>query len=107
MTGVQTCALPIVGTMITPLEPRAPYIELAAASFKTVNDSISWVEMEFSDPSYGTPSTTIYGSWLLEIEPIPRIRMLALDPGVPEEDVVCTPAIEPSKDFEISDTCIF
>ena len=33
--------------------------------------------------------------------------MLALDPGVPEEEVVCTPAIDPSKDLEISDTCIF
>ena len=38
------------------------------------------------------------------MEPIPRIRILALSPGCPFDETACTPATAPARAFEMLDT---
>ena len=47
------------------------------------------------------------GLWLLEIEPIPRTRILADEPGVPDSEAIVTPATVPSRAFDTFDTWSF
>ena len=91
----------LVFTTITPFAARAPYIAVAAASFKTVIDSMSlgaispipvWVTKRCKSlllltlgaiPLRGMPSTIHIGSVLPVIELAPRIRIEASEPGLP------------------------
>ena len=67
--------------IITPLEALEPYIEVAEASFRTVNDSISFglifakIPLEPAVPllSIGKPSITIKGALDAPIEDPPRM----------------------------------
>ncbi len=50
--------------------------------------------------SIGTPSTTISGSLLADIDEPPRIRMLEPDPGAPPDDTMLIPATFPASKSE-------
>ena len=43
------------------------------------------------------PSTTYRGALLADIEPIPRIRIVApFDAGSPDDEITCTPGVVPA-----------
>src|SRR5690554_5602925 len=88
--------------MITPLAAREPYKADAAASFRTVMDSISegfrvlitlllftMYEDNCPEPpeTTGTPSITYNGSLDAFMEPIPRIRIAEVEPACPEVEI--------------------
>ena len=50
--------------------------------------------------STGTPSITINGSLLADIEEPPRILMLAAEPGAPPDDTTLIPATFPANSSE-------
>jgi hypothetical protein len=102
---------------ITPLAAREPYKDAAAASLITVIDSISLLfkvantlvpVLLYPSPVFGVlkalifpdctgvPSITYKGSFPAFMEPIPRIRTDVVAPGAPENELICTPGIEPA-----------
>ncbi len=85
-------------------------MEAAAASFSMVIDSMSFglrnvVDDALLSPVFdierkslaitGIPSTTQSGSLPALIDDVPRTRMVEVEPGCPEPDVIDTPAIFP------------
>ncbi len=74
---------------------------VAEASFSTVKVSMSFELMVLNGLaiplmpvalSTGTPSITINGSLLADMEDPPRIRILAAEPGAPPEETTLKPA---------------
>ncbi|MNI32175.1 hypothetical protein D3C73_860800 [compost metagenome] len=57
--------------------------------------------MELRSPLNGIPSTTYRGSAEAFIDPKPRTRIAALDPGWPDPAVETTPGAAPSNAFVI------
>ena len=109
-----------VVTIITPFAARAPYMAVAAASFRIVILSISFGLIPAMDdcfistmllassprsgmsvPSKGIPSNTHNGSCVPFNEAVPRIRIRAGAPGAPEVVVTATPAICPANAWSI------
>ena len=86
------CAFLVLIT-ITPFEPLFPYSAIAAASFKTEVDSISFgfIDLKLSLLD-GKPSITYKGSELPVMVPTPLIITVDLAPGWPVEAVILTPA---------------
>ena len=76
---------------------------VADASFRTVKLSMSSGLMEESGsdmpamPSFetGRPSMTMSGLWSALRDAVPRMRMVAPAPGIPEPAVTTTPALLP------------
>ena len=101
---------------ITPFAARAPYIAVAAASFKTVISSISFglipaIEVVYilsmscnsdifgiSVPSNGSPSNTHNGSCAPFIEEVPRILIFT---GAPVDVTAESPATCPAKTWSM------
>src|SRR5690554_558300 len=105
----ETRALPacpfLVVIRITPLDALEPYIAVADASFKTVKVSMSFefILLRGSDIpltplvlSTGTPSITIRGSLLADIDDPPLIRIVEPAPGAPPDDTILRPATFPA-----------
>src|SRR5690606_30082973 len=112
-----TPALPfLVVIRMTPFIARAPYNEVAAASFRIWNDSISpglrpatddprrvvgapvdsWSLEIFTMSSKITPSTTQRGLLSPVMDVAPRTRILGAAPNVPDTFCTDTPAACPS-----------
>ena len=70
-------------------------MEVAAASFKIVRLAISEGLIAERSLAKGAPSTIYKGLRLPLIEPNPRIRIVASDPGAPEKLTTFTPATSP------------
>ena len=100
--------------MITPLAPLDPYTEVAAASFSTSMDSISFgfklanglkgvVEALRENPLSSPPPCPLKiipsiihrGSVPEKSELVPRTITRTGAPGTPAEDVTCTPVARP------------
>src|SRR5690554_4060755 len=105
----ETRALPacpfLVVIRITPLDAREPYIAVSDASFRTVKVSMSFEFILLSGSaipltplvlSTGTPSITIRGSLLADIEDPPLIRIVEPAPGAPPEETILSPATLPA-----------
>ena len=93
---------------MTPLAAREPYTAAAAASLRTVIDSISlglivaiplevFVISPVPPATTGIPSTTQRGAFEALIDELPRIRICDWAPGWPEAAVTCTPASLPER----------
>src|SRR5690606_1243581 len=87
----------LVVIITTPFAALEPYNVEAAASFNTLKLSISLGLMELRSPLNGIPSTTYSGLAEALIEPNPRTRTVASEPGCPEPKVETTPGAAPSK----------
>ena len=96
----------LVVTITTPFAPRAPYRAFEAASFRTVMLSMSLGLRLLRSPEYGIPSTIHRGSFPALRELNPLIRIDGLEPGWPEEVVICTPATLPVRADAILDCCV-
>ena len=108
---------------ITPFIARAPYMAVAAASFRMSNVSMSsalmpateepssvvgsplesWSFDTFTISSSTTPSTTHSGLLSPVIDATPRIRTLGAAPNVPDTFCTDTPAALPSSMRLMSD----
>ena len=74
--------------MITPFAPLAPYKAAAEASLSTLILCTSLLFIALRLPSKGTPSIIISGLLEALIEPIPRMRTVAPEPGSPDPEVI-------------------
>src|SRR5258706_516115 len=73
-------------------------MEVEAASFNTLMDSMSWIDKVDKALSTWIPSTTYRGELSCVIEPPPLTRMRTCALGEPSEPVTCTPASLPARD---------
>src|SRR5690606_35664725 len=86
----------LVVTITTPFAPRAPYIAVDEASFKTSIDSISVTAISLILSTI-KPSTIYNGELSWVIEPPPRTRTTISAPGAPSTVVTWTPGNRPVK----------
>ena len=78
----------------TPLAPFDPYIAVADASFKTVNDSTSSTFISFKSRS--KPSTKTNAALLAPKVDILRTQNSDTDPGRPSVCIACMPGTTPA-----------
>src|SRR5690606_7325746 len=86
----------LVVTMMTPPDPREPYIAADDASFSTSIDSTSFILTLFM-LAPGNPSITTRGSLLAEMDPAPLTRMIGGAPGLLLVLDMFTPARRPAR----------